>query len=106
MTVDRPGTIDHRHDEVDPGAQGLVIAAEPLDDHRLGLLDDANAFRDQDDDPEGDGGDEYRAWTHGSNLLFDQQSCAVHLDDRLGRARLDYRHVPGRTEPVLGRNFP
>src|SRR6267143_1840972 len=64
VPVNRAGAVDQGQDEVDARAERLVVLAEPLDDHRLRLLDHADALRDQHDHAEGDRGHEYCARTH------------------------------------------
>ena len=39
---ERAQPVDERHEDVEAGREGLVVAAEPLDDPRIGLRDDAD----------------------------------------------------------------
>src|SRR5437762_13059974 len=49
VPVDRPRPVDDGNDQVDPGGERAVVPAQPLDDHRLRLLYDTDATRDDRD---------------------------------------------------------
>src|SRR2546425_3900289 len=69
VPVDVARLVQPRHDQIQPRGQRPVVFPQPLDHHRLRLLDDADALGDGDDHEQRDRAKENQSWIHDSGSL-------------------------------------